>query len=105
MDGRHTLDRITSGCVFIAHVSGYSYTNMQTSYDNVQTIISKREFEKHAASNNILNVKSYYHADNGIFAEKAFRDEVVSSNQTISYCAVGAHHQNGIVERRIGELT
>lgn len=104
VDGRHTLDRITSGCVFVDHVSGYSYTNMQTSCDNLQTIASKREFEKHAATHNVTKVHAY-HADNGIFAEKVFRDEVISCNQTISYCAVGAHHQNGIVESRIGELT
>ena len=30
---------------------------------------------------------------------------VNESNQTITFCAVGAHHQNGIVERRIKELT
>ena len=46
-----------------------------------------------------------YHADNGIFAEKAFRDEVNNSNQIITYCAVGAHHQNGLVECHIGVLT
>ena len=51
-----------------------------------------------------MDIKSF-HADNGIFAEKAFRDDVADSNQTISYCAVGAHHQNGISERHIGTLT
>ena len=46
-----------------------------------------------------------YHADNGIFAEKAFRDEVDNSNQIITYCDVGAHHQNWLVECHIGVLT
>ena len=46
-----------------------------------------------------------FHADTGIFAENAFRDEIKQSNQKITYCAVGAHHQNGLVERHIGTST
>jgi hypothetical protein len=103
MDGRHTRDRINSGCVFFDHISGHSYTHLQTSVDNDQTIAAKRGYEQLADSHGV-KVKAF-HADNGIFAEKAFRDEVSSNNQTITYCAVGAHHQNGIVERHIQSLT
>ena len=47
-----------------------------------------------------------FHADNGIFAEKSFRNEIdIAPGQSISYCAVGAHHQNGLVERHIGTLS
>jgi hypothetical protein len=35
----------------------------------------------------------------------AFKKALKDANQKITYCAVGAHHQNGIVERRIKELT
>ena len=103
MDGRHTKERINSVCVFIDHVSKLTYSHMQTSANNEQTVAAKLAFEQFAESNNV-KVKSY-HADNGIFAEQAFRDEVETSNQSITYCAVGAHHQNGIVERLIMELT
>ena len=51
-----------------------------------------------------MNIEKY-RADNGIFADKGFKDEVYQSNQTISYCGVGAHHQSGIIERYIGLLT
>lgn len=35
-----------------------------------------------------------YHTNNGIFAEKAFRNEVDDEDdQSISNCAVGAHNQ------------
>lgn len=37
--------------------------------------------------------------------KKGFRDQIETDGQSISYCAVGAHHQNGIVERHIGTLT
>ena len=46
-----------------------------------------------------------YHADNGCFADKGFRDDCTSSNQTITFCGVGSHHQNGIAERKIKDIT
>ena len=103
MDGRHTRDRINSACVFIDHVSGLCYSHLQTSVDTAQTIAAKKGYEIYAKSHGV-DVRNY-HADNGIFATKGFRDEVNDCNQNISYCAVGAHHQNGIAERRIKTLT
>jgi hypothetical protein len=46
----------------------------------------------------------HYHADNGIFADNKFREEVRESKQTLSFCGVNAHFQNGIAERQIREL-
>jgi hypothetical protein len=103
MDGKHTKQRIVGGAVFKDHVTGYSYTHLQTSLDLVQSISAKLGFERHAATAEV-KVKSY-HSDNGIFAEQGFRDAVSESGQSISYCAVNHHSQNGIVERHIGELT
>ena len=45
-----------------------------------------------------------YHADNGRFAEKVFKQDVHDKAQNISFCGVGSHHQNGIAERRIKSL-
>ena len=103
MDGRHTRDRISGGCVFIDNDSRYSYTHLQSSIDGDQTLEAKQGFEYHSHTHGVT-IKSY-HADNGIFAEKLFRDQVQADEQSISYCAVGTHHQNGIVERHIGTLT
>jgi hypothetical protein len=103
MDGRHTQDRITGACVFLDNHTRYSYSHLQTSIDNVQTLEAKQGFEQHSGTNGV-NIKAY-HADNGIFATQGFCNQIQSSNQKISYCAVGAHHQNGIVERHSGILT
>ena len=103
MDGRHTRDRITGACVFLDNHTRYSYSHLQTSIDNEQTLEAKQGFEQHSAASGV-DIKAY-HADNGIFATQGFRNQVQTSNQKISYCAVGAHHQNGIVERHIGILT
>ena len=46
----------------------------------------------------------HYHADNGRFADNAFISDVRQKGQTISYCGVNAHFQNGIAERRIRDL-
>ena len=54
---------------------------------------------------NTYDVKVWhYHADNGIFADTKFWQNVHLMGQTISFCTVNAHHQNGVAERRIKEL-
>ena len=39
-----------------------------------------------------------YHTDNGIFKSKAFMNDVDENYQTIDFCGLDAHHQNGIAE-------
>ena len=51
-----------------------------------------------------IRVKKF-HTDNGIFAEEGFKSDMSDNNQTISYCGVGAHFQNGITEAAIKQLT
>ena len=51
-----------------------------------------------------MNIK-HYHADNGRFGEKKFTDDVKACSQRITFCGVGAHHQNGITENAIKQLT
>jgi hypothetical protein len=47
----------------------------------------------------------HYHADNCAFAHKGFLDEVNRKAQKITFCAVGAHYQNGIIENKNKMLT
>ena len=51
-----------------------------------------------------IRVKKF-HTDNGIFAEEGFKSDVSDNNQTISYCGVGAHFQNGLAKAAIKQLT
>ena len=103
MDDRHTKDRMIGACVFLDNYTRYSYTHLQTSIDGDQTLETKQGFEQHSASFGV-KIKSY-HADNGIFVERSFRDEIKISEQQITFCRVGAHHQNSIVEKPIEILT
>ena len=42
----------------------------------------------------------HYHANNGRFYDHVFLSAVNSKDQKITFCGVGAHNQNGIVEHR-----
>ena len=82
---------------FLDYYFGYSYSALQISLDDDQTLVAKLSFESHSKTCGV-NVKSY-RVDNGRFAEKSFLDAVKEARQTIDFCAVGGHHQNGAIER------
>jgi len=103
ISGRHTNARICGATGFYDNHTGYSFSSLQTSLDGDQTIAAKFAFESHADTCGIKVKK--YRADNGRFAEKSFRDEVRKAQQKIEYCGVGAHHQNGIIERHFQTLS
>ena len=46
-----------------------------------------------------------WHADNGRYADKEFLDQVDRCEQKITFCGVGAHHQNGISEAAVMKHT
>ena len=100
--GKLTKRRHSVATIFVDHVSGLDFVHPQESTSAEDTLIAKQAFERFASRHNVL-VK-HYHCDNGIFASKKFRDAVDSSGQTITFCGVNAHHQNGVAERRIQDL-
>ena len=102
MTGRLTNQCIVASAIFVDHASDLSYVYHQTSMTSEETLKSKLAFEKFAASHGV-NIK-HYHADNGRFKDKLFSKSIEEKEQTISFCGVGAHHQNGIAEKRIGDL-
>jgi hypothetical protein len=103
MSGKLTILRVNGATIFVDHHSDLVYAYLMRNLTLEETILAKRAFERFAASVGV--VVHGYHADNGRFADKGFRDDCTSNNQTISFCAVGAHHQNGIAERKIKDLT
>ena len=85
--------------VFVDHHSDLTFVHVTPSDTSEETVSIKEAFECFAASH-CVTVK-HYHADNGRFADSLFRDHVKEKGQTISFCGVGAHQQNGKVEKRI----
>jgi hypothetical protein len=67
-----------------------------------ETLKSKLAFEKFALPHGV-HIK-HYHADNGRFKDNLFTKSNEDKGQTISCCGVGAHYQNEIAEKRIGDL-
>ena len=100
--GTPTRRRYKAATIFVDHASGAGYVHIQRSTSADETIEAKRRFEAWADTHGVS--VSHYHADNGIFADNKFRKAVRDDNQTISFCGVNAHFQNGRAERRIREL-
>jgi hypothetical protein len=102
--GKLTKRRHTAATIFVDHAYGLNYVHTQESTSAIDTIVAKEAFERFALRHNIKRIK-HYHCDNGIFASKKFRAAVKDATQTMMFCAVNAHHQNGVAERRIQGLT
>ena len=97
-----TRQRYTVATIFVDHFSHLSYVHLQRSTSAEDTLQAKRAFEAYARSKGV--VVKHYHADNGRFIEKAFRDHCELERQTVSFSGVNAHFMNGKSERRIREL-
>jgi hypothetical protein len=102
MSGFITKQRYKVTTVFVDHFSGLSFTHLQKTTNALETVEGKRAFERYARTHGVS--VSHYHADNGIFASAQFVKAVEFDGQTISYCAVNAHHQNGKAEKKIRDL-
>jgi Reverse transcriptase (RNA-dependent DNA polymerase) len=100
--GYPTKDRYNAATIFVDHYSDITYCHLQTTTNAQDTIGAKEAFERFCKSNGVA--VRHYHADNGRFAETAFMAHVAQQGQTISFCGVNAHFQNGKAERRIRTL-
>lgn len=101
--GFATRARIWAATVFIDYATSFMYVSLMDQQSGEATLQAKHNFENLAASQDV-DIKSY-HADNGRFAERAFLDDAKKSHQRVTFCSVGAHHQNGITENAIKQLT
>ncbi|MDA3833359.1 MAG: reverse transcriptase domain-containing protein [Spirochaetales bacterium] len=100
--GRLTTSRYRVATIFVDHYSDLDYVHVQESTSAEDTIEGKRKFEQFCFERGVK--VQHYHADNGIFASRGFREEVQRCGQKLTFCGVGAHHQNGVAERRIQDL-
>jgi hypothetical protein len=89
--------------LFYDHASRFLHFTPHHSTGAEEAIVAKRHFE-HLASTHNRTIKRY-HADNGVFTTKLFRDACQAQNQNLTFCGVDAHHQNGITERFIRTIT
>ena len=76
--------------MFFNHKSSFGYSHLCISTNQEETLNSKTVYEKLADTHGV-QIEAY-HADNGRFAEKGFREAVANSNQTVTFFGVGSHH-------------
>jgi len=100
--GKPTLKRYTAATIFVDQYSGLGFVWMQKDTTADETVQAKSSWERYAADHGV-KVK-HYHADNGRFADHVFMKAVAHCGQTISFCGVNAHFQNGVAEKRIRDL-
>ena len=101
--GLPTTKRYVGATIFVDHYSDFTYVHLMTEMTAAATVAAKEAFERLSASHNVRI--HHYHCDNGLFDTKAFKSSIAIAHQTISFCGVNAHHQNGKAERRIGDVT
>ena len=57
------------------------------------TVKAKHNFERVYKSHSVT--VQNYHSNNGLFDTNIFKDIVSNAGQTLSFCGVNSHHQNG----------
>jgi hypothetical protein len=97
-----TTLRYKYATVFVDLYSDYTYVYLHTKITSEETLKAKKAFELHAESFGV-KVKQY-HADNGRFQDIAFKTHCEQHGQSLTFCGVNAHFQNGRAERRIRDL-
>jgi hypothetical protein len=72
MAGTLTSKRYHYAAVYVDHYSGYGYVHLQKTQTSEETLEGKTAFTRHCQ---ILGCTvKHCHADNGIFASKAWKD-------------------------------
>jgi hypothetical protein len=101
--GLPSTKRLRYVSFWVDHYSKYVYATFYETKASHELLYSKADFEAFSSQYNI-KIQAI-RADYGVYAAKCFRDSCMKNQQQLSFCAAGAHWQNGIVERFIGTLT
>ena len=102
LKGILTQQRYRYATVFVDQFSIYTFLYLQKRVTSEETVMVKQAFERSVEQRGVKI--THYHADNGRFADNAFIKDCQANRQSLSYCGVNAHFQNGIADRRIRDL-
>ena len=93
------IEKIFIVTLFVDSVSKRVFVEFQRSTGATETVASKHSIERQARDAGV-EIKSF-RADNGIFKAAEFKTDLELNDQSITFCGMGAHHQNGVAERSI----
>ena len=103
MTGFLTSDCIWGTMNFCDPVSDFVYVHLMHIFTLEETLLAKQAYGK--VLKQAGHTARHYHADNGRFSDKGFHKDIDDKGQEITFCSVGAHHQNSIIENRNQQLT
>ena len=95
--------KYNGGTIWVDHASTLMFNRHQVALTAGETLRSKHEFERFAKLHGVTIKR--YRADNQPFDSKIFKDDIELQEQTLNFSGVGAHFQNGVVERAIQTVT
>jgi len=99
-DCQKTLNLNERLSLLVDHFSDFTYIHLMTKMNGNTTVAAQLEFERVLNSYGVCVI--HYHAKNGLFDTKVVFKASVSkeAGQTLSFCGVNAHHQNGKAENQ-----
>ena len=89
--------------IFCDAATGYLSIKHQLGFTASETITSLLAFERESAEVGV-HIKGY-NTDNGVYVAKEIIKKLHNSNQTLRLSGVGAHHQNGVAENAIKNIS
>jgi hypothetical protein len=101
--GSPTTAFYNGGTILVDYANRLIFFSPHQSPDAKETCWKKHRVELYAHSFNHRIRR--YHADNGIFTSKPFKEACAKNHQQLTFCGVDAHHQNGIAEHSIRTVT
>ena len=96
-------ERYISVTGFVDHFSDFTYIQLMDKIYGESTVKAKHTFECVQKSHSVIIQN--HHSKNGLFDTKIFKDAVYTAGQTLSFCGVNYHHQNGKVETSTKDVT
>ena len=102
LKGIPTKKRYRYATIFVDHFSDLKYVHYMEDSTSKSTVYAKECFERYAAAHGVH--VEHYHCDNGRFADNGWVRHCEAMGQTITYCGVNAHFQNGKAEKAIRDI-
>ena len=98
MFGFLTNQRLWGVTTFVDHISDFVYVHLMRDLSLAKTLLEKSATEKTMAQAGWTIL--HYHANNGRFFDNGFVEAINSKDRKITFCGVGAHHQNGVIKKK-----